>query len=683
MINPVITARPIGEGTAYVPLDTQFLSASVSCRQGAGSQEDPWQICITVTNTGDELWQGVIRISLPIEAAALRFFLPGFMYGTNRGETPLVVDSKCPRLRENEDFPASSWWMIRSDRLSHPAAFAFGNRRLIGLSAAPYYVLCNGRRLPWQPGTMGEFDQYTGFGCSLRLGELIYTLGYENAPWLFVDAHQYTPRAPLRENCFALQNGETVVVCLYSFDYPAEDERGIHGALGWVYRHYHQAPRCLCDVRKTVCDMAWAISRDAWLPEQHSYAGFVFDRGDHFEYSSLPSIAWTNGMAVAGPMLQAAIRLGCDDMRQQAVECIDYIVRYSINEHSGLPYMAEHSGVWSNRGWWYERLRTPGHAAYLVGQCVYQILKAYTWEKNEYGVCHEDWLAYARRILMRTERSRNSDEEYPYVFSEKTGAGLEYDSFSGAWCMAAAAYYSYLTGDRTYLPGLLRSEQYYHDAYIRHQECYGGPLDIDKNVDSEGILAYIRAVRYLHAMTGDEMLLSHMRDAFLYEFTFKFCYNSPVKIPPLSTVGWSSCGGSITSVTNPHIHPMSSSVMDEMLYYLTQCNDTYVRSRMQDTLLWSCQCHATFDGEYGYGKKGWMSERFCHSQGLIKERYPDGTPASTWFALMPWACGAILEGLTGEAWSLRKFEIYEEKATEKISSCDGSVKISGHSHGRD
>jgi len=27
-----------------------------------------------------------------------------------------------------------------------------------------------------------------------------------------------------------------------------------------------------------------------------------------------------------------------------------------------------------------------------------------------------------------------------------------------------------------------------------------------------------------------------------------------------------------------------------------------------------------------------------------------GSPVSTWFALMPWACGSILEGLNGEAW---------------------------------
>ena len=234
---------------------------------------------------------------------------------------------------------------------------------------------------------------------------------------------------------------------------------------------------------------------------------------------------------------------------------------------------------------------------------------------------------------------------------------MEYDSFSGAWCMAAAAYYSYLTGERAYVEAMMQSEAWYHDAYIRHEECYGGPLDIDKNIDSEGILSFIRAVRYLHEIVESpedkERLLDHMKDALYYEYTFKFCYNSPIKVPPLSKVGWSSCGGSITSVTNPHIHPMSSSILDEMAYYLRFRDDSYIRSRMEDTILWSCQCHNSFDKEFDYGRKGWMSERFCHSEGLLTETYPDGSPASTWFALMPWACGSILEGLCGEVYAGR------------------------------
>jgi hypothetical protein len=293
----------------------------------------------------------------------------------------------------------------------------------------------------------------------------------------------------------------------------------------------------------------------------------------------------------------------------------------------------------------------PGHAAYLVGQAVYLILKACMFEERLSGKKHGDWLEYARKVLFVTERSRNRDGEYPYIFSETTGAGLCYDSLSGAWCMAAASLYCALSGDTARLAELLNSEQYYYCTFVSRMECYGGPLDIDKQTDSEGVLAYIRAVRWLHEITREPDLLNHLRDALEYEFTFKFCYNSPIKVPPLCKVGWPSCGGSITSVCNPHIHPMSSSVIDELLYYVSQTDDDYIRNRLEDTVLWSCQVSNTRDGEYDYGKTGWMSERFCHSEGLLTETYPDGSPASTWFALMPWACGCILEGLAGEYWN--------------------------------
>ena len=42
---------------------------------------------------------------------------------------------------------------------------------------------------------------------------------------------------------------------------------------------------------------------------------------------------------------------------------------------------------------------------------------------------------------------------------------------------------------------------------------------------------------------------------------------------------------------------------DGIAYYLTHREDSYIRSRLEDTILWSCQCHNTFDGEFGYGKK--------------------------------------------------------------------------------
>ena len=90
---------------------------------------------------------------------------------------------------------------------------------------------------------------------------------------------------------------------------------------------------------------------------------------------------------------------------------------------------------------------------------------------------------------------------------------------------------------------------------------------------------------------------------------------------------------------------MSSTVADEMRYYLSFRDDPYVKSRLEDTVLWGLQTFNTRDREYGYGKPGWMSERFCFCEGLLTEHYPDGEIAGTWFALMPWASASIIEGL--------------------------------------
>ena len=45
----------------------------------------------------------------------------------------------------------------------------------------------------------------------------------------------------------------------------------------------------------------------------------------------------------------------------------------------------------------------------------------------------------------------------------------------------------------------------------------------------------------------------------------------------------------ITSVANPHIHPMSNNVVDELLFFIGHCDDGYVRDRMNDTVGWGSQ----------------------------------------------------------------------------------------------
>ncbi|WP_284645095.1 hypothetical protein [Paenibacillus silviterrae] len=660
----ILSARSkTGESTDYTGLEKHGLSASVQLTGGTGGPKEPFLATVTVRNDASTAWTGVIHVELPFPKTAPRYFLPAFMYGTNRGEAPLQVPKQFPRLRDgNPPRPASPWWMVRSDRLSHPAAFVYDNGIIYGLSASPYFIRKDGRKQQWNPDNEGVFYQYGGYSCSLSKGTVGYTLGYENAPWLFIKATLVKERAPLEDNCFELAAGEAVSFALELYEYEAESELGVNAAMQEIYYRYHQSPRKAGDPRTAVADLSQAIYRYAWLPKELSYSGFVIEdkANGGYRYNKIFSLSWTNGLSVAVPVLMAALRLEEESMRQQALICIDNMVEHSLNPQTGLPFEAyDNDGIWSNRGWWFDGMHTPGHSSYLIGQAAYYILKAYDYENRLKQCVHDDWLDFVTNILVRMEETKNTDGEYPYILSNKTGAGLEYDAFSGAWCMAAMAYRSWLTGDKTYLASLRRSEKHYHEAYIQRMECYGSPLDADKAVDSEGILAYIKAVRYLHALTGDQLYLSHMRDAINYEFSFKFCYNSPVKIPPLSKVGWSSSGGSVTSTANPHIHPMSSNIVDELLYYVENTGDLYVRSRMKDTVDWGCQTYNRYDNEFDYGKKGWMSERFCHSEGLVTEVYSDGSPASTWFCLMPWASGCIIESLAGDLWEYEHLPLEE------------------------
>ena len=640
----LFTARGKEQQTEkYTSLEEQGLQAAWETLEGDGAPGTPFKVCVRIQNKEDKAWQGVVVTELLATKNNPEFFLPGFMYGTNRGECPQRVDCEYPRMREGAfQRPSSSWWMVRGDRLSAPVAFIYDSGKVTGLCGSPY---------------LSSKEQYAGYTCSLRSDEadgscsVGYTLGYENAPLLFVQSHTVLERTPMGENCFVLEAGEEVVFELSVFEYEAENAIGIHEAIRQVYQQYHESPRTVGSVQAAVGELSDAISRCAWLPEQKMYSGFVWKQEDgSYTYNPLGSLTWTNGLAVAVPMLMASIRMQKEEMRSQALCCIENIMDNCMNPLSGLPYDAVADGKWSIRGWWFDGMHTPGHSAYLTGQAMYYILKAYQYEKEYSGCEHAKWLAFVKPVLAKVEQQKNTEFEYPFVFSEKTGAGLEYDSFGGVWCLAAGAYYAYLTGEHTCLEELCKSEAHYYEKYVKRVICYGTPLDTDKAVDSEGILAYIRALRSLHAITGEKRYLLHMKDALDYEFTYKFCYNSPVKVPPLSRIGWSSCGGSITSTCNPHIHPMSSTVVDEMLYYVKQTGDAYVQSRMEDTVKWGCQTYNTYDGEYDYGEKGWMSERFCYSQGLVVEKYPDGSLASTWFALMPWAGASVIEGLAGDIW---------------------------------
>ena len=633
----------------YDSAEAHGLNYQEKVLEGEGTVDSPFKIEVSIQNSSGQIFEGIIRLELEANGPA-DFYLPGFMYGSNRGDKPWKVDCKFPRLNSSvtnpcdSDCPLSSFYMVRADRLSHPCALMYVKKNhpaIRGFHTTPYY--CE-----------KDFVQYAGFTCNSQRQTVGYTFGYENAPWLFIQSHLILPRQT-SGNYFTLEADKTITQVFYVYDYQASVPADIHKAIKNVYDSYHEKPKASVRVDEAIKDLSLAVCDYAWLASQKCYSGFVREDGfdengkENFSYNVIPSISWTNGIVVAYPQLVAATRLNNSKMREQALSCIQNIVDNSLNKNSSLPYETFDGQKWSCRGWWYGGMHSGGHSAYLDGQFVYYLLKAYQFEKDN-GHVHEDWLSFSKTVVTTLESEINRSGEYPFIYSETDGTGIEYDSLGSSWALAASILFAFVTNEKTKLPLLEKSLTHYYQSFIAKLECYGSPLDTDKAPDNEGVLAFIRASKLLHQLTQNELYLDFMETALYQEFSYKFCYNGRIEVPPLSKLKWSSCGGSITSVCNPHIHPMSSSVVGEMLYFIKHANKDkatleYIKSRMEDTVLWGCQTYNHFDKEYDYGKKGWMSERFCYSQGLVVEKYKDGSPSSTWFALMPWASSSVLEGL--------------------------------------
>lgn len=643
------------DGNDYQPISENSLDVSYKIVSGNGSARRPYVMSIEINNISEKEWKGILNFKLSVPDTTARFYMPGFMYGRNRGDFLGPVRHPYPRLRAGDVvLPFSNYWLVRSDRVTYPVSMMFVNNRIIGLSATPYFVEKNNRLQDAELIPNERVAQYNGFGCQVdnQHASVMFTVGYENAPVLYVEAAFQQKQEMSELNWLSLSSGEKVHLKLYLYTYSANSPEAINDVIKALYSIYHRPPRSAATYLETVQDISDAIYRDAWIPSIKNYGTQVFLKNGLVEYNPLASIGWTGGVEIATPQLMAALRLHDEDKRTQAIACIDNIVEHSLNDKSGLPFDAYSDGKWTVNGWWSGQLANKGHSSYLAGHCTYYILKAYDYEKRFKNVVHQKWLDFVSSVLTVFSRSVDENGEFPYIFSENDGRGIEYDSFAGAWCLASLVYYAQITGDMSYLPLCIKSENHYYEKFLSKMECYGTPHDTWKAVDSEGILAYIKAVRLLHLLTENRLYLTRLGRGLDYEFTFKFPYNVVQNEQPLKKIGWSSCGGSITSTCNPHIHPMSSNILDEILYYCQCTKDAYYESRLKDVMRWSLQCHNRYDGEFDHGKKGWMSERFCYSEGLLSERYPNGDKASTWFCFLPWGASNIIEGLCGSLWNL-------------------------------
>lgn len=359
-------------------------------------------------------------------------------------------------------------------------------------------------------------------------------------------------------------------------------------------------------------------------------------------------IGWTGGGVLAYPLVLCRDALGADAEAPLAAamsgeQLFDRIAD-AYNENSGLlnDLMAPNAAGSQVNGWWTGYgLVKDCHCAYTVGSAVHYLTKTMDYLHQNGKPCPAKWMDAAQKVLHTVMDLQRADGAFGYTYSTQERKVLDWSGFAGCWFAPALVYLYRLTGEERCLHSAEKALDYYH-TFVKDLNCYGTPMDTWKAVDEEGNLAFMRGSRLLYEQTGKAEFLQYMKDSAGYEFLWRYGYKTYPEHTPLNQ-GWSACGGAVTSVSNPHIHPMGVIIDTDLRYLARVTGDGYYASRAADSAAWMLQCLELYPAATGYGRYGILSERWCPSDGLDVERFSDGRPFSSWFSHNLWASACVLE----------------------------------------
>jgi hypothetical protein len=603
-----------------------------------GSRAEAWGMTASLELRGDELilalnGQGEAIVTLWLNPWQENLFplLPGFMIGHNRPED---TGPHYPQMTaaQNLNLPnmKSPFWGIRADRATLPVAFLFGKTECRALAVPPY--LDN----PGAPHTVN------GLRVCLKRGVGV-SIGFVVEPVQFVHEGIVAPGY----RGYHTFRGKTNVRCRF-FQAAADSRRGHAAVVRRLYAlHHEESPRG-DGVRASVRMLADALVNDILIPAQTTLVremeGELFKIKDYVPRRELTEIGWTGGAMLAYPFLAMQKRYSRPELADYAGRRLDRICD-SINPASGLFWDCQDGEEKHARGWW-TSLSPVAHYAYTQGHACYYLLRSATLEPTRAAV----WTAAARQVLEQVLKWQQPNGQFPVSYSIVDGKPERIIGFAGCWFVAALAELFAQTRERRYLDAAIRAVRSYHAEVVALEPC-GTPMDTHNATDQEGNLALLHASARLHALTGDDEFLAILKDSADFEMLWRYYYNVRAPHPPLDKADWGSSGGSVTSAHNPHIHPMQLNALEPVLYLADQTGDAYYVDRTRDAVRYACCCVCRPNEDFGWGKPGWLCERFCPSDGLVIQHHlRTNVPWAAGCDYHPWTVGVLLEGLTGEVW---------------------------------
>lgn len=562
--------------------------------------------------------------------------IPCCIHGDNNLEN--AIPDQYPNLTtKHPEKPYSSpYWEFRADRASHPISICISDAGVAALSIDPYMRDQNGQLI--RNGVFSELPN--------RFGA---TAGYANLPFTFENKRVSETDSGIKPSKMDVLKSGHVSGRIYWM--PGAGRADVRKAINDQYLRYRERPR----FKKTFREASQAIldmfQKQNWSEEFQHYTNQECHPPQEKElkpWRALLEIGWTGGSILAYPFLVAERVLNLPNdyfaTRKSGRDLFDEIVA-GYNPDGGMFYdlVRELRGSRVN-GWWdFLKITHDCHSAYTNGHALYYLFRAMQELRERGESIPDQWRARALEMADNMVALQREDGCIGYSFRTDRREVNDFKGFAGCWIAAALAVAYEFHRDPKHLAAAERAAAYFHPQ-VRELNACGAPMDTWKAPDEEGNLAFMKLTASLHKTTGKAEYLRMLEDGAHYEYLWRYAIKAIPEILPLKDSGWNSCGGSVTSVSNPHIHPMGLLVTPELYYLYEQTGDPIHKMRAEDGAAWAMNCLELYPEITGYGHYGVTTERYCPSDGLWASN-GEGAPTSMWLSYNGWGAANELEAL--------------------------------------
>lgn len=534
------------------------------------------------------------------------FMIPGVLYGAANNQNDKTINLNYGKTINKYN---TADIQTRADRATHSGVICIKNNQVLLVGCQETAL---GKDTLYRISELEPLYPYNGifiYTSPPKQDKIGFSIGYKHIPFRYKGLQSVLEKESFdtshTEGWIEKKMGKVLSFkTLYYISNATHGIRSYDKALRCYYKEFHEEPQAKTTRTEALETLKNAILKDAWLPKQK----FFFTSNDTLNTPNFESII---AMQVAYALLKAATKTN----DYAAIDTVKkYANAFCSNAQSLSFEQINRSKILQKKD---SSIQT--EIDFLNGKAWFFLLKSYSQLDKKESL----WLNTSKNILDKIALNIKTNGEILIYKDVNMNKEFENRPSNGCWFVPAFALLYEINKESKYLTIAENAIQFYYNFYIK-ETILGAPNSKNAVLDEEINLAFIKSCYELHRLTRKMDYIKMAMDAFAYEFSWKFCYNSKHSNFPLRKLNFPTSGGNIRSKKYPYIHQMSNLIAYEMYYFYSITKDTYLYQRLKDTNKWGLSTFNKHDSEFGFGKKGWSSSQFYQSDALQNDTPWDG-----------------------------------------------------------